>query len=219
MRCTGHIINLSVTAFLGALAKDFDFEAYKPVTRDHNITTDELQDTKKGSKKPNIPTKSRVHHKDTAEVKRWHKLGPLGVLHNVITYIMASPQRRQIWKQKYCPELLLLKDNTTRWNSWYSMIKRALDTRVKEALRQYMMDYRDELSATLSNSDWEFLTNMHSFLEAFLDATKSIESDSELLAGVLWTMDYLRKHYKATLNVYPGIKTACGNASKLGSRS
>ena len=71
VRCVGHIINLSVQAFLRGLAKDFDFKTLL-------VDTIALE---KG-------------YKDSAEVKRWRKLGPLGKLRNPVVYIMASPQRR-----------------------------------------------------------------------------------------------------------------------------
>ena len=80
------------------------------------------------------------------------------------------------------------------------MLERAL--RLKEPLKRYMVDYRDELGETLSNADWDFLVLLKDFLEGFLDATKSTEGDDESLAGVLWTMDYLLQHYKQALSVY-----------------
>ena len=90
VRCIGHIINLSVQAFLRGLRKDFDFN--KSLESD---TTD------------------KDRFRESAEVKRWRQLGPLGKLRNMVTYILASPQRRQIWKE-YSGGKFLKKHNATR---------------------------------------------------------------------------------------------------------
>ena len=92
---------MSVQAFLRGLSKDFDL---------------------KGSEDGILDPDS----KNSAEVKRWRKLGPLGKLRNLVVYVMASSQRRQIWKD-YSGGKLLKKHNATRWNSAYDMIGRALE--------------------------------------------------------------------------------------------
>jgi hypothetical protein len=174
VRCIGHIINLSVQAFLRGLSKDFDFKSSEDGILDKDFN-------------------------NSPEVKRWRKLGPLGKLRNLVVYILASPKRRQIWKE-YAPKLLK-KHNATRWNSVYTMIGRAIELR--SALDKYMIDYKDDLPDTLTLSDWTFLENVHEFLERFYEATKATESDDETLAGVLFTMDFLIRHYRANISDYP----------------
>ena len=59
------------------------------------------------------------------EIEQWRKQGPLGKLHNFVVYIQCSVQREQnFWDLSY--DLHLIRDNQTRWNSWFFMIERAL---------------------------------------------------------------------------------------------
>jgi hypothetical protein len=68
LRCFGHIINLAVKAFLfGKDPEAFEIEAdiYSKLEREEK------------------------------ELEVWRKLGPIGKLHNVVTYIRKTPQRRE----------------------------------------------------------------------------------------------------------------------------
>ncbi|TKA66030.1 hypothetical protein B0A49_08118 [Cryomyces minteri] len=71
--------------------------------------------------------------------------------------------------------------NNTRWNSWYIMIKRGLATRVT-------VNY--------------FTTNNPECAQPFFDITKATEGDNVTLDKVLYTMDFLRSHYKAASEKY-----------------
>lgn len=80
----------------------------------------------------------------------WRKRGPVGKLHNVVTYILSTPQRREEFEEKVKGELekqkdhiaatvgpdedvevvmkeplTVVRDNKTRWNSVFCMIQRA----------------------------------------------------------------------------------------------
>jgi hypothetical protein len=59
-------------------------------------------------------------------MQRWRDKGPLGKLHNTVVYIQRSPQRREAFADLSTKRLGLIRDNSTRWNSWYAMLKRAL---------------------------------------------------------------------------------------------
>ena len=94
MRCTGHIINLSVMAFLGALAKEpFDFDTVAIVSRINDVNTDEIAIDgtsiiiSTGTRRQGKKATKRDDYKNSAEYKKWTKLGPLGVLHNTLIYI------------------------------------------------------------------------------------------------------------------------------------
>ena len=106
MRCTGHIINLSVMAFLGALAKElFDFDAVAVVSRMDDVNSNEVaidgistftsMTTRRQGKKK---TTKKEDYKDSVEYKRWRKLGPLGVLHNTVIYMQALNDVRRGYK-------------------------------------------------------------------------------------------------------------------------
>jgi hypothetical protein len=62
LRCNGHIINLSVQAFL--------FEAHPNAFGD---------------------TKNTDENPTEEDLVRWRKIGPLGKVHNLVKYILASP--------------------------------------------------------------------------------------------------------------------------------
>lgn len=95
LRCNGHIINMAVSAFL--FGKHPDAEAQAEGNHESRMGP------------------------STAELNTWRKMGPLGKLHNIITYITASTPRTQAFLQQsggYMPR----RDNQTRWNSWYTML-------------------------------------------------------------------------------------------------
>ena len=69
-------------------------------------------------------------------METWRRKGPLGKLHNIVVYIQRSPQRRSAF-QKLSQGRRLLRDNKTRWNSWFSMITSALHEDVKPAIDLY----------------------------------------------------------------------------------
>ena len=64
LRCMGHIINLSVNSFLFVMATD-DIE----ILQEEATLTETLN-----------------------EIQNWRRFGPLGMLHNIVVNIQASPQ-------------------------------------------------------------------------------------------------------------------------------
>jgi len=76
------------------------------------------------------------------EIQEWRKKGPLGKLHNIVVYIQRSAQRIQRFKSLIeANGLGLIRDNSTRWNSWYKMLQRAL--KLKEAIQIYCFKYKE----------------------------------------------------------------------------
>src|SRR5438046_2183303 len=70
LRCLGHVINLATKAFLfGGEAEACEVEV--------DLYTQRQLDLEK------------------KELKAWRKLGPIGKLHNIVTYIRKTPQRRE----------------------------------------------------------------------------------------------------------------------------
>jgi hypothetical protein len=111
LRCLGHVINLSAKAFLFGT----EYDAFEK----------DIESTKE---------KSEL----LQELKLWRRRGPVGRLHNIITYICRSPQRREKFRtiktitdeegdfNSEFDHLSLKVDNATRWNSLYLMIERAI---------------------------------------------------------------------------------------------
>ncbi|PQM43545.1 hypothetical protein VC83_09672 [Pseudogymnoascus destructans] len=105
-------------------------------------------------------------------MEQWRKKGPLGKLHNIVVYIQRSPQRIASFKLM-SNNLCLLRDNSTRWNSWYSMLQRAL--RVQHAIELFCIKFEENENDLLSQGDWQDLRNMACILKNFADATLATE--------------------------------------------
>jgi hypothetical protein len=52
----------------------------------------------------------------------WRRMGPWGKAHKITIYELASPQRRQVFT-RLGGDTILHKDNATRWNTGYTMIR------------------------------------------------------------------------------------------------
>ncbi len=127
IRCYGHILNLIAKAFLfGA-----DDEAFLSELEARDFSED-------------------LSTEEKTVLDRWRRNGPVGKLHNIVKFIRASPQRRELlqtigsmqndtaddnilnqWAEEYTKdaELGLIINNQTRWNSTYLMIERAIRKR------------------------------------------------------------------------------------------
>jgi hypothetical protein len=91
---------------------------------------------------------------EVAELMTWRRKGPIGKLYNLIIYITHSANRREAFNrlQEVAFESLvdgdhdalklrlkqLIRDNLTRWNSWYDAAERAIK------LRQYIDEFIDD---------------------------------------------------------------------------
>ncbi|KAJ0129553.1 54S ribosomal protein L4, partial [Fusarium oxysporum f. sp. albedinis] len=109
LRCLGHIINLCCQAFLMGR----DCERYLAKLEKH------------------------YQRGDYAKVEElWKRFGCLGRLHNLVRYIRLTPQRREEFAAIIVggdlaefDRLELIQNNSTRWNSWFHSITRALNVR------------------------------------------------------------------------------------------
>lgn len=127
-------------------------------------------------------------------MQQWRWKGPLGKLHNLVVYIRQSTQRIQRF-QDQTQGLNLIRDNSTRWNSWFKMIDSCLDPRRREAIDVFSV--RDKLyDDQLSNDDWDNLQKIRDFLQFFEDATLSTEGRAATLEKVLPTMDFLLEQFE-----------------------
>lgn len=93
------------------------------------------------------------------ELQYWRRSGPIGKLHNLIKYITHSSNRKErfIDIQRDQPQPLqsqddraketydLIKDNRTRWNSWFDaaeralLLKQSIDDFVDQELKEYTL--------------------------------------------------------------------------------
>jgi hypothetical protein len=83
-------------------------------------------------------------------------------------------------------ELIVLSDNSTRWNSTYYMIKRAL--KLRDQINVFSNKHRKELEKDLlMDEEWDQLEAIHNILRPFKRVTKRLEGRAEKgECGSLW---------------------------------
>ncbi|KAM5529351.1 transposase-like protein [Fusarium oxysporum f. sp. phaseoli] len=175
LRCFGHIVNLCAQAFL--IGKDAE-----KVCKDLDAA---------------------YREGDMKRIRElWRKRGAIGRLHNIIEYIRASPQRRQFFRSIVCggelsefDGLELIQSQQTRWNSYFTLIGRALN--VKERIQVFCDQYEAGQSQKnltedrLSEQQWDELAHLHDQLEMFYDGTLSTEGRLSALVDHFQTLDWL----------------------------
>jgi hypothetical protein len=179
IRCTGHIINLAVQAFLFQnLVKDDQLASYDQDDVAREVRTNEYESQKR-------------------EVFR--TMGPLGKLHNITIHIRGSPSRTKEFK--LLAGRMIPLDNRTRWNSWYHMLQVALQ--LESAVDRYTKIYFDTLEVDyLSPVEWEKLRTISKFLALFNRATLKAEGDQGTIDNVLFIMDIIIRHFDQALVRY-----------------
>ena len=186
LRCTGHVINLVVKAFLfGTDADSFEVD----VTSAHELSNEQR------------------------ELALWRKKGPVGKLHNMVHHIRRTPQRRerffrfQLHGDSEIEQLMVVADNATRWNSTYSMIERAM--RLKDPIDLFGARSLDDdmVEDQLSQDDWDQLTRILALLKPFKDLTMRMESRAkDGKRGSIWeilpSMEILLHHLETAKTEY-----------------
>jgi len=173
IRCSGHIINLAVQAFLFTDVVNLeDLESYD-------------NDEEQGDLK-----------EEEARRAQFRLMGPLGQIHNIAIHIRGSTARTAEFLE--LSSRMIPLDNHTRWNSWYSMLVVALD--LQSAIEKYCQNHEIELEQDkLTPEDWGRLRTIKDFLEPFHSATLYTEGDCAAIDRVLFTMDVLIKHFQLSL--------------------
>ncbi len=90
----GHIINLAIQSFLF-------------VTQEENLEK--------------LDSSANKYEISLQEINEWRRRGPLGKLYNLVVHIQRSVQREQLFWE-LSNDHHLVRDNDTRWNSWFIMI-------------------------------------------------------------------------------------------------
>lgn len=169
LRCMGHIINLCAQAFLFGIEMDV-FDA---------------------------TLKAMENEIETGEVQLWELRGPVGKLHTVVLHIRKNPQRREAFKngnENFGPSgLIPRRDNKTRWNSAYDMIKQAI--KLRERIEFYCFNHSEERvgdqgltsAQILTSEDWYVLVQLTACLEAFKSATMKLQGAAkDAQFGYMW---------------------------------
>ncbi|KAG7424555.1 putative AC transposase [Fusarium oxysporum f. sp. raphani] len=185
LRCSGHIMNLIVQAFL------FRSKA-KKIQEDEREGIDEayerlcrLSEREEGG----IITKAQA-------TEEWREFSVLGKLHNLCIYSRSSTSIYNDFKAEI--GRALPRDNDTRWNSWFRLIDVAIENRAK------FMDWIQENHAkiekdALDHNDWNELGDIHAFLQVFHQISVR-QGRENTLDEVLSHMDFLHHHFTRTKN-------------------
>lgn len=192
LRCNGHIINLVVRAFL--------FETHPDVTKLIEQATPDFDE----------PTNQ--------DLECWRRFGPLGKLHNIVVFVRRSPQRLQAFK-KLSGGRVLVRDNATRWNSWWSMLDCALE--LQSSISAFCSQHKELSSDQLTFDEWETVQHIKDLLEPFYIATKATEGADVTIDNVLLSMDFLLEHLELSKSTFkddtfllPCIETAWAKLDK-----
>jgi hypothetical protein len=195
LRCLGHIINLCCQAFLmGRNCERYLAKLEKHYQRGNYTEVEEL----------------------------WKKFGCLGRLHNLVRYIRLTPQRREEFAAIIIGRdlsefdgLELIQNNSTRWNSWFHSITRALN--VRERLELFSARHipgkgsQGIANFKLDGQHWFELEKIELALKDFYAATLLSEGKKTSLADWFSTLDCLLREINETKDHYYDIHTEDDN--------
>jgi hypothetical protein len=173
-RCFGHQINLASQALMSASSKEAVATALAQSQDPSEAISMLSQDT------------GLADHE------------AIDYLRQFFEWIMKSARRRREFKAAAGVSAML--NNTTRWNSWLSMIKQGLQSR--SAIRTIQHAHEHMEQTTLQRRHWLFLEQLVEFMEPLREVTKLCEGDNATLDQVLISMDFLRKHYEKSATEY-----------------
>ncbi|RKK89047.1 hypothetical protein BFJ68_g16803 [Fusarium oxysporum] len=200
IRCINHIYNLGATSYLEGKLKDV-------------LKSFESQ-----------PAEQAALQKVLNFLEEWRPTGAFVRIHNLQGWVRRSSQRREgflqyaqgklsdeevdefgevLWEVS---QLMLLQDNDTRWNSFFTAIERAF--RLKDPIEIYTTVISRHADKTkripdeylLSQDDWHVLAITLAVLLPFKKLTKSS-------ASLFYLVDHLRKQlaeYSDSDRVFPG---------------
>jgi hypothetical protein len=206
IRCIGHIINLSLQAFLLATSKEAliaalaaasavpgaqmveNFSATLNAQAEASILPG--QPARKGGK---ARAKKQQESSNDEEYSGWQGIPSLRKLHNIAVWLRNSDIHSNLWDDAVGIRLGI--DNVTRWSSWYKVIDNALKRKAR--VTQFVTDHDTALGENiLTGLDWELLTKTHAFLQPFASATLYAEGDTSSISQSLVLMDALLFHYE-----------------------
>jgi hypothetical protein len=182
IRCIGHIINLSLQAFLLAQSKEalnIALAATSHISRSNII--DQFSTTL------------------SVQEYGWQGISSLQKLHNIAVWLRSSSIHSDRWDEVVGIRLGI--DNNTRWSSWYQVIDRTIKR--KPQITQFLTDNDEALTSNvLTGADWDLLSKTHQFLQPFALATLYGEGDRSSISQSLVLMDALLNHYERSKEQY-----------------
>jgi hypothetical protein len=234
VRCLGHIINLSLQAFLFASSKEALQAAIEATIEaaGGDLDEDTLESfaqalasqaarsrAKSQPSQPSQPSQlsqpaqpkakrqKRSRRASTASIEDFggiETLPTLQKLHKLAVWVRSSSLHSDLWEAAV--GLRLGIDNATRWSSWFKLIDNALKRQTQ--IKAFMVDNELALEdIKLTTDDWSLLHKAHDFLQPFDGLTRYAEGDASSISQVLRAMDALLKHYERHQAYYSTTKT------------
>ena len=163
VRCIGHIINLSLQAFLLARSKEAlaaAIAAAESVADNKDIERLSTQSTAPSTSSQRGDTRLQRTTTNTASGDKcsgWEGIAPLRKLPTIAVWLDLSSLHSDMWRDAVGLELGT--DNTTRWSSWYKVINNAI--KKKAQINRFFTQYDHDLGENmLDTSDWVLLENL-----------------------------------------------------------
>ncbi|KAJ3454150.1 hypothetical protein MRS44_018044 [Fusarium solani] len=199
-RCAGHIINLSLQAFLFATSEDALQAAIAQAQHEANDVT--VADALHDQIQSNTYHKSHDRRKKRHDTAGWRSIGPMGKLHNIAVFIRNSTVRNDAWDDIAGKALGI--DNITRWNSWFKLLDAAISQEgpLSIFLNQYHNELEDDI---LTHDDWQqtewasidqVLENMDILFMQFENAKVKYASNARMVHSIHMGWWVLSKYYE-----------------------
>ncbi|KID86969.1 Ribonuclease H-like protein, partial [Metarhizium majus ARSEF 297] len=218
IRCIGHIINLSLQAFLLASSREALLAALRAaadVSGEELIAQfSEVLDSQRQRRGAEYMQSNEFRGSRSSQrcARRRDSQGSVGdefsgiqdvptlrKLHELAVWLRSSSLHADIWDDHV--GLRLGIDNRTRWSSWYMVIDRAI--RKQSEIKAFMTDHEAILgNIRLTAQDWDFLSKARIFLQPFASATLYAEGDKSSISQSLPLMDALLAHYERNKTYY-----------------
>jgi hypothetical protein len=173
------------------------------------------------------PIGDAIHDDDilSLELAKWRSKGPIGKLHNIVLWIRRSALHRERLQEKqrelgFKDKKQLVQDNSTRWNSTYYSLQRAVELRqpveaiLDEEMSTWQLNCRkaadtgkdlppqpSHLVDYLSQHDWSTITDLLLVLKPLEQATKLLQGHGAGAShGSIWQvipfMEKLFSHFE-----------------------
>ncbi|KAH7124883.1 hypothetical protein B0J13DRAFT_565776, partial [Dactylonectria estremocensis] len=205
IRCFGHIINLSLQAFLLARSKEAlraalnaagdaagaqSIETFSTALNENMPSGPDttVDHTPEGNQGRQQRPRARERTTQQVEFSGWEGVNALRKLHHLAVWLRSSP---------------IHSDN---WREAYKVISVALDK--KAQVVQFMVDYDKDIGCAnlLTGADWDILLKTHTFLQPFTEATLITEGDKASLCSTLQLMDGLLSHFEKAKIYYSTLE-------------
>lgn len=209
IRCIGHIINLSLQAFLlasskealtAALAAAADAPGDELLAQFSDVLDSQQRRLEAERRQLDEPHPGQRHTRRRGsrgsisdEFSGIQNVPTLRKLHLLAGWLRNSSIHANLWDDAV--NLRLGIDNRTRWSSWYAVIDKTI-TKQRE-VKSFMTDHEAALGdMRLTSQDWDLLVKAHRFLQPFASATLYAEGDKSSISQSLPLMDSLLVHYE-----------------------